>query len=255
MNWRRLVALSFFVTLVVAGSFDSGRWVVASELPEARIHSLVVTHADDGTTIVGRVGDRFLLQLGEEFNWTVAVSDPSIARRVPNVLVVRGAQGIYEAERVGETDVTAIGVLNCAPYQPCPALAALFQVHISVRSTLPYMVTLSQLARDGGDDRNFVVTGTVLAGPTCPVERIPPDPRCADRPVSGAEIFFVSDPGDSVGGALSDGDGRFSIALPAGRYTLTPQPVRGLLGTAPVQVIVIHGADIEVTLRYDTGIR
>jgi hypothetical protein len=46
----------------------------------------------------------------------------------------------------------------------------------------------------------------VLAGPTCPVERIPPDPRCADRPVSGAEIIFVSDAGDSVGDALSDAD-------------------------------------------------
>ena len=117
------------------------------------------------------------------------------------------------------------------------------------------MVTLSQLARDGGDARNFVVTGTVLAGPTCPVERIPPDPRCADRPVSGAEILFVKDAGESAGGALSDAQGRFSIVLPAGRYTLTPQPVRGLLGTAPPQVILLADADIRVTLRYDTGIR
>jgi hypothetical protein len=103
--------------------------------------------------------------------------------------------------------------------------------------------------------RDFVVTGTVLAGPTCPVERIPPDPKCADRPVSGAEIIFVNDAGNSVGRALSDADGRLSISLPAGRYTLNPQPVHGLLGTAPTQVILISSADVEVTLRYDTGIR
>jgi len=102
---------------------------------------------------------------------------------------------------------------------------------------------------------DFVVTGTVSAGPTCPVERIPPDPSCADRPVSGAEIIFVNDAGVSVGRALSDAVGSLSISLPAGRYTLNPQPVRGLLGTAATQVILISNADVEVTLRYDTGIR
>lgn len=90
MNWRRLVALSFFVTLVVAGSFDSGRWVVASELPEARIHSLVVTHADDGTTIVVCVGDRFLLQLGEEF--------ASFRRRVEDLDRLRSSADLLRAK-------------------------------------------------------------------------------------------------------------------------------------------------------------
>lgn len=103
--------------------------------------------------------------------------------------------------------------------------------------------------------RDFVVTGTVLAGPTCPVERIPPDPGCADRPVSGAEIIFVDGAGNSVSRASSDADGRFSISLPPGRYTLNPQPVQGLLGTAATQVILISNANVEVTLRYDTGIR
>lgn len=255
MTLRRPFAPFFFVALVAASSFATGRWVLASEGPEAPSPSVAITRADDGKTIVLRVGDRFLLHLAEEFNWIVAVSDASIVKRVAGGLVIRGAQGIYEAERAGEIDVTATGVLNCAPYQPCPALATVFRAHISVRSTLPYRVTLSQLARDGADASTFVVTGIVLAGPTCPVERIPPDPRCADRPVSGAEILFVNGAGDSVGDALSDADGRFSIALPAGRYTLTPQLVRGLLGTAAPQLVVITDADIEVTLRYDTGIR
>lgn len=107
----------------------------------------------------------------------------------------------------------------------------------------------------GPAKRDFVVTGTVWAGPTCPVQRIPPDPNCVDRPVSGAEIIFVNDAGNSVGRALSDADGRLSISLPPGRYTLNPQPVNGLLGTAPTQVFLISSADVAVTLRYDTGIR
>jgi hypothetical protein len=102
---------------------------------------------------------------------------------------------------------------------------------------------------------DFVVTGTVSAGPTCPVERIPPDPNCADRPVSGAEIIFVNDGGNSVGSVSSDADGRFSISLPPGRYTLNPQPLPGLLGAAPTQTIVVSNADVAVKLRYDTGIR
>jgi hypothetical protein len=103
--------------------------------------------------------------------------------------------------------------------------------------------------------RDFVVTGTVSAGPTCPVERIPPDPNCADRPVSGAEIIFVNDGGNSVGSVSSDADGRFSISLPAGRYTLNPQPLPGFSGTAPTQMLLISNADVAVKLRYDTGIR
>jgi len=255
MNWQRLIAQSAAVSLVAVGIFATGLWVSASEPSEATSPSLVITRADDRKTIVLRVGDRFLLQLGEDFNWTVAVSDPSIVRRLPNVLVVRGAQGIYEAERVGETDVTATVALNCAPNQPCPQLAALFRLHIFVSTAFQYQVTLSLLARDGVDERSFVVMGRVLAGPTCPVEHIPPDPGCADRPVSGAEIVVTNDAGDLVADALSDADGRFSVLLPAGRYTLNPQPVPGLLGTAPPQMILINDADVEVTLRYDTGIR
>ena len=31
---------------------------------------------------------------------------------------------------------------------------------------------------------NSGIRGTVMAGPTCPVERDPPDPNCADKPLS-----------------------------------------------------------------------
>jgi hypothetical protein len=255
MNWRTLFAMGIFVALVGVSSLATTQWARAFRETDAPGPSVTITRADDGSTVALRVGDRFLLQLGEEFNWNVTISDPSVVKRVPNVLVVRGAQGIYEAERAGETDVTATGVLNCPPNQPCPQLAALFRVHMSVSTALKYRVLVSQLARDGVDSRGFVVVGTVVAGPTCPVERIPPDPRCADRPVSGAEMIFTDDGGNSVGDAVSDAGGKFLIVLPAGRYTLHPQPVRGLLGTAPPQVILVNGTEVEVTLRYDTGIR
>lgn len=254
MNGQRFVALLVVAALVAVGNFATRLWVSASEPAQAPGISRVITRADDGGTVLLRAGDHFRLQLGEEFNWKVDVSDPSIVRRISDVPVVRGSQGIYAAERVGETDVIATSSLNCAPDQPCPALAALFRVRIVV-TALEYRVMLAQLARDATAERDFVVMGTVLAGPTCPVERIPPDPRCADRPVSGARIIFVDNAGDGAGHARSDAIGRFSIVLPAGTYTAIPQPVPGLLGTAPPQAVVVTGPGIEVTVHYDTGIR
>lgn len=100
-------------------------------------------------------------------------------------------------------------------------------------------------------------SGIVLAGPTCPVVRDPPDPACEDRPVAGAEIVAVDAQGQEVARASSDAEGRFSLALPAGEYQLVPQPVEGLLGTAsPTEIVVVDGAPLEpVTIVYDTGIR
>ena len=101
----------------------------------------------------------------------------------------------------------------------------------------------------------YDVTGQVLAGPTCPVERISPDPRCAPRPVSGAVLLFTDSFGREAGQAVSDDDGQFTISLPAGRYTLKPQRVVGLLGTAPPQEVTVTSAGAQVRVTYDTGIR
>ncbi len=100
------------------------------------------------------------------------------------------------------------------------------------------------------------IVGTVTAGPVCPVERIPPDPSCAPRPVAGA-VLVVSDlAGREVARATSSATGEYRIPLPAGSYVLTPQPTQGLMGTpAPVDVTVEAGAPATVDIQYDTGIR
>ena len=97
---------------------------------------------------------------------------------------------------------------------------------------------------------------TAVAGPTCPVERIPPDPACAPRPVPGAEVRITTPDGHEVTGARLDGAGLATIALPPGAYVVTALPVTGLLGTpAAVRVTVDPGAFAAVDLVYDTGIR
>lgn len=252
---KRSLTVGSIVALAVATVIGSGVLASASQTVAAPTASLVVTQADNGTTIELREGDRFLLQLGADLNWTVTVTDDSVVSLVPGVLVIRGAQGIFEAESPGETDLNATGVPNCVPSQACPQFVAVFRVHIKVRTALRYRVVVPLLAAAGMAAQGFTVSGTVLAGPTCPVERIPPDPRCADRPVGGAEIIVVNEAGALVSDIVSDATGSFSIALPSGTYTIEPQVVQGLLGTAPPQTISITDAGVVVTVLYDTGIR
>jgi hypothetical protein len=101
------------------------------------------------------------------------------------------------------------------------------------------------------------VHGTVAAGPTCPVERDPPDPDCAARPVVGAVLVFTDADGTEVARATSAADGTFTVELAPGAYRVTAGPVEGLIGTpAPMDVEVEAGQPMtELQVSYDTGIR
>jgi len=105
------------------------------------------------------------------------------------------------------------------------------------------------------DAERYRVRGYVHAGPVCPVEQFPPDPDCADRPVPGAVLVIATEDGAEVTRVESDREGRFSLHLANGRYVLRPQPVDGLLGTAPEQSFVVDGGPVELDVAYDTGIR
>ena len=100
------------------------------------------------------------------------------------------------------------------------------------------------------------LAGTALAGPVCPVEQDPPDPACADRPVPGAVVVVRSADGREVGRTTTDATGRFSLSLDPGDYRLEPQPVEGLLGTAPALDVTLGPSGVsDLVLAYDTGIR
>ena len=99
------------------------------------------------------------------------------------------------------------------------------------------------------------VEGRVLIGPTCPVERVPPDPNCADRPYataitvyrSGVKIPFI------IGN--SSAAGTFTFSLPPGSYTL----VAGSGGTLPrcgeVTAAVVPDEYTVADISCDSGIR
>ncbi len=100
--------------------------------PAATAASLVVKQADNGTTLRLAVGQELLLDLGSNLDWAPTVADQNVVSRVIGVLVIQGAQGIYEARAPGTTVLSAIGSPHCTS-GVCPLYRVAFQVTITVR--------------------------------------------------------------------------------------------------------------------------
>jgi hypothetical protein len=111
--------------------------------------------------------------------------------------------------------------------------------------------------RPSATEAGVQVSGSAMAGPTCPVVTEPPQSGCAARPVNGAVILVLAADGSEMKRVVSGPDGRFAFVLPAGRYRLVPQRVAGLMGTAPEQTLDVRsGRGVsDLVITYDTGIR
>lgn len=127
---------------------------------------------------------------------------------------------------------------------------------LSIVACAAVAATLAACAPGASDSPGSSVSGIAVAGPICPVVTDPPQSGCDARPVGGAELIIVDDSGDQAATVSTGPDGRFTVALPPGSYRLQPQPVEGLMGTAPeVTFTVSSGEPADVTVSYDTGIR
>jgi hypothetical protein len=91
----------------------------------------VVTQDDVGTPIRLKVGDRFLLALGNGgYQFTPAVLDHTILKKVSDV-DIPGSQGVFEALRSGRTKLSAVGELPCHKSIP-PCLAPSWLLEFSI---------------------------------------------------------------------------------------------------------------------------
>jgi hypothetical protein len=105
-------------------------------------------------------------------------------------------------------------------------------------------------------NRPATVTIRLVAGPVCPVERDPPDPSCAPRPVGDTEVVVFDPNGTEVGRKSSDATGQAVFILPGGAYYAEPTEASGLMRQAEPQAFsVIGGSNAGFALEYDTGIR
>jgi uncharacterized surface anchored protein len=65
----------------------------------------------------------------------------------------------------------------------------------------------------------------------------------------------IDETGTEVATLTTDASGAFTVTLPPGRYRLVPDPVQGLMGTAPPVNVTVGATLAQVQLVYDTGIR
>ena len=126
-------------------------------------------------------------------------------------------------------------------------------------AVLPLVVFLSACAdtpegAGAGSGGLGTIHGTVLAGPTCPVETV--ENPCPDHPVGGVEVQAIRD-GSVSATATSEDDGSFAMDVAPGAYVLQTvvEPEGPGMFSQPTRVTVSEGAVVDVTVLLDTGIR
>lgn len=144
--------------------------------------------------------------------------------------------------------------------RPARAVAIAWHYAVAMRraSVLGLLACLAACGAASGALRSSGIDGKVVAGPTCPVERVPPDPRCAPRPLSATLRIHPAGKRSPVETVHSGQNGRFSVRLGAGVYVVRPLAAPGSpfpRPPAPIEVRVSSGGFTHVTITYDTGIR
>lgn len=107
------------------------------------------------------------------------------------------------------------------------------------------------------DKESGMITGMVTVGPTCPVQRIPPDPNCADKPAAVELSVMTKDLSQVLQTFTSQADGTFSLHFPIGSYVIMqkedspvfPRCTQSEIFTVPAR------STVNVDISCDTGIR
>jgi hypothetical protein len=96
------------------------------------------------------------------------------------------------------------------------------------------------------------IQGTVLLGPTCPVEQAGQSPCVTPYP----GVLVITDTDEhQVARITAGGDGRFRLALAPGDYVILPEPGDPFPQAQPIDVTVVPGQFADVQVNYDSGIR
>jgi hypothetical protein len=104
---------------------------------------------------------------------------------------------------------------------------------------------------------NSGIRGTVLLGPNCPVEREPPDPKCADKPYQTRLTITTPDGATFVKEFESDSNGTFRVAVFPGDYAIRSAAAANTLPYCQSEgtITVVAENFTETTVHCDTGIR
>jgi hypothetical protein len=119
------------------------------------------------------------------------------------------------------------------------------------------VVLLAAACARGGsasNEGNGTIRGSVLLGPTCPVERI--SSPCPPHVLADTRVEALDMNGDLRASVVSDADGRFEMQLDPGEYVLTAviegDTARSAKGSS---VRVRSGEVTRANVLVDSGIR
>lgn len=131
---------------------------------------------------------------------------------------------------------------------------------VSLLATLSLGLVLAACADEpagtepGSEESTGTVRGTVLLGPTCPVETLT-DP-CSDLPLGNVRVQVFGLGGDVVATAETDAEGTFRLELEPGEYTVQAVIEQDAARSAvPVNLTVLEGRVVEIMVPVDSGIR
>jgi hypothetical protein len=106
----------------------------------------------------------------------------------------------------------------------------------------------------GTDDSGM--EGRVMVGPTCPVERNPPDPACADRPLQTNLSVRTPDLKRRVKDFASDKQGWFKVSVAPGEYVIRNADQARMYPTCSAGPITVKANNYtQVRVECDSGIR
>jgi hypothetical protein len=146
------------------------------------------------------------------------------------------------------------------PKTPQMPLKKKFSISTGIVLLLMAMVLGPRILNADGSLRNVIapkgtVHGQVLLGPTCPVERIPPDPACAPKPYKTMIKILRTATGASYKKVVTDASGRFTISLAPATYILRAKGASIYPRCTDLKIIVIAKKSQIVKIDCDTGIR
>ncbi len=175
---------------------------------------VVVTAQPEPCTVAIHVGATIRIALDPGFRWDTPKSDSSI---VEVVNVERQSSGRLDADLraagVGQATVSATGSVLCAPGQPCPALARLWALHITIAPPSPGTITVTQA--DSG--RSYALH----LGDHLVVQLSGPSNYTWTEPTSSDQAVLQSTGGSSGASASA---GFLAAAIGAVKVTATDNP-------------------------------
>ena len=99
---------------------DEAATTASSTVPSWATGMQILTGDDNGATFHLTQNERFAVRLGSTLAWVLTFAPAGNVTRVANSLTTDGFQGIYEADALGTTTLTATGHPVCAPSEACP---------------------------------------------------------------------------------------------------------------------------------------